>query len=194
MDLHSIAAGAIGTVNPFIQVTLRINVGSTVARNGVRTPAYATPGNITASIDGTLLTVESLSAGVLQSGQVLTGSGVSAGTTITDRVTGTGGVGTYRVSPSQITGTVGMTTALLVRAQIQPVTWRDLQQMDGLNVQGIRWKAYLHGEVNGVVRPERKGGDLITIAMGRHQGEWLVAQVLEQWPDWVCAAITLQGE
>lgn len=80
-----------------------------------------------------------------------------------------------------------------VMAQVQPVTWKDLQQLEALNIQGIRWKAYLYGQVDGVVRAERKGGDLITIATGRHQGVWLVAQVLEQFPDWVACAITLQN-
>jgi hypothetical protein len=64
--------------------------------------------------------------------------------------------------------------------------------MEGLNLGGVRWKAYLSGEVDAIVRPENKGGDLITISSGRHQGVWLVAQVLEQWPNFVCAAITLQ--
>jgi hypothetical protein len=81
----------------------------------------------------------------------------------------------------------------IVPAQIQPLTWRDIQQLDGINLGGVRWKVYLYGQVDGLVRPERKGGDLIIIAAGRHQGTWLVAQVLEQWPDFVLAAITQQN-
>jgi hypothetical protein len=79
-------------------------------------------------------------------------------------------------------------------AQIQPITWRDLQQMDGINLGGVRWKVYLYGEIDGIVRLGKKGGDLITISTGRHQGVWLVAQVLEQFPDWCCAAIVLQNQ
>jgi len=46
-----------------------------------------------------------------------------------------------------------------------------------------------------VNRVTRGGGDLITIATGGvNDGVWLVAQVLEQFPDWVAAACTLQNE
>lgn len=78
-------------------------------------------------------------------------------------------------------------------ASVQPVTWRDLQMLDGLNLGGVRWKVYLHGEVDAVVRSERRGGDLITIPSGPHAGTWLVVQILEQFPDWCCAAVTLQN-
>lgn len=78
-------------------------------------------------------------------------------------------------------------------AQVQPITTRDLQQLEGINLGGVRWKCYLYGEVDGVVRPDMKGGDLITISSGRHQGVWLVAQVMEQFPDWCCAAIVQQN-
>lgn len=82
---------------------------------------------------------------------------------------------------------------LALVGQVQPITWRDLQQMEGVNLGGIRWKVYLYGEVDSVVRFEKKGGDLILIQTGRHQGTWLVAQILEQFPDWCCAAITFQS-
>ncbi len=79
-------------------------------------------------------------------------------------------------------------------AQIQPLTYRDLQQLDGINLQGTRYKFYLYGQVDGVVRAESKGGDLITVPPGnRHAGVYLVAQVLEQFPDWVSCACTLQN-
>lgn len=83
--------------------------------------------------------------------------------------------------------------AVSVLAQIQPMTARDLQQLEGVNLGGVKWKAYLYGEVDAVVRPESEGGDLITISSGRHQGTWLVVQVLEQFPDWCCAAIVQQN-
>ena len=86
-----------------------------------------------------------------------------------------------------------MTTSLVLQAQVQPITWRDLQQMEGVNLGGVKWKAYLYGEVDAVVRPEKKGGDLIIISTGRHQGVWLVTQILEQWPDWCVAAIVQQN-
>lgn len=197
MNLHGIAGPIVAAVNPTIPVEVRISAGQAATLpDGTRPPAYETPGSLVGAISGTLLTVSAVSAGKLAVGQLLAaGSGVlAAGTTITGLGTGTGATGTYEVSRNQEVAETAMTTSLVLLAQIQPVTWRDIQQMDGLNLEGIRWKAYLNGQVDGLVRPERKGGDLIIISSGRHQGVWLVAQVLEQFPDWVCAAITMQNQ
>lgn len=80
-----------------------------------------------------------------------------------------------------------------VRMQIQPMTFRDLQQTDGLNLQGTRRGIYLYGVADGVVRALQKGGDLIVITSGVNAGTWLIAMVLEQWPDWCKVAATLQN-
>lgn len=82
---------------------------------------------------------------------------------------------------------------LILSGQIQPIQTRDLMQLDGVNLGGVHWKIYLNGQVDSIVRPEKKGGDLIVIPSGRHAGTWLVVQVLEQFPDWVCAAIVFQS-
>lgn len=142
----------------------------------------------------TVLNVTSVSSGVLQVGQTMLGIGVSPATLITSQISGTtGGVGLYRLSEVQTVAPVAMATTLILNAQIQPMTWRDIQQMEGITLQGTRWKIYLYGQVDGLVRQESKGGDLIILPPpSPHAGTWLVVQVLEQWPDWVCAAITLQ--
>lgn len=75
-------------------------------------------------------------------------------------------------------------------AQVQPLTFRDLQQIEGLNLQGERRGIYLFGHIDGIVRQESKGGDLITLP---DDSVWLVAMILEDWPDWVKAAITRQN-
>jgi hypothetical protein len=82
---------------------------------------------------------------------------------------------------------------MVVQAQIQPITWKDLQQLEGLNLQGTRVKMYLRGEVDAIVRSQNKGGDLITVASGVNVGTWLVAQTMEQFPDWCCVACTLEN-
>jgi hypothetical protein len=76
-----------------------------------------------------------------------------------------------------------------VQAQDQPLQWRDLQMIEGLNLQGLRRKFWMQGEVDGQVRSETKGGDLITLSDG---SVWLVALVSEQWPDWCSVICTLQ--
>ncbi len=74
--------------------------------------------------------------------------------------------------------------------QVQPLTFRDLKQLDGLNLSGSLKAIYVEGHINGIVRPENKGGDLITDSNG---SVWLVTQVLEYWPDWTKFAVTLQN-
>lgn len=74
-------------------------------------------------------------------------------------------------------------------AEIQPMTWQDLRQVEGLNLNGTRRSIYLFGEIDGIVRDQSKGGDLITFPDG---SVWLVALVLEQWPDWCKVAATRQ--
>lgn len=195
MNLHGVVASQIGAVNPFIPADVRINTGqAATAANGTRAPLYATPGLLTGSLSDTVLTVASITTGQPMIGQTLAGAGIAAGTLITAQLTGDpGGVGTYSINKTQTVASGAITTALILRAQVQPVTWRDIQQMDGLNLQGTRVKIYLHGAVDGLVRPERKGGDLIIIADGVNRGTYLVAQNLEQWPDWVSCATTLQN-
>ena len=73
----------------------------------------------TAFINGTTMTVITMSNGVLGVGQTLVGNGIVAGTTITALGTGTGGVGTYTVSTSQTVALEPMTTA--GAAVIQPI-------------------------------------------------------------------------
>lgn len=200
MDLNAVAGPVIGAVLPPMQVTVQVSAGQVpnAAGDGGEVPAYETPGAVSAAtIAGNVLTVSgSVTAGVLAAGQTIAGPGVAPGTLITDQLSGPpGGAGTYSLNNQQtVTPAVAMTTSLVLNGSVQPMTWRDLQQLDGVNVEGARWKIYLEGQVDGVVRPEKKGGDLVVISSGPHAGTWLVGQVLEQFPNWVCAAIVLQNQ
>lgn len=86
-------------------------------------------------------------------------------------------------------------TDLPVTVQVQSLTFSDLQKLDSLNVQGVRRAAYMSGNALAVVRPLQYGGDLMVFAPGTlPEGDtWLVAQALEEWPDWSKAALTLQN-
>lgn len=119
MNLHGLAAGAIGAVNPFIAGTLTASAGYTTSADGTQVPAYAAP--VTAMI------------------------------------------------------------------QVQALTYSDLQQVSGLNIQGEARAVYLYGDWNGVLRPEAKGGDLIAF----NGQQWLVKQTTETWPDW-CRVIAVR--
>lgn len=198
MNLHGIVAPYIGAVNPQIPVEVLISTGpGEPSADGSEVPGYATPGSITASLADDILTVSAIASGSLQIGQTLSDltSALAPGTAITGQLSGpVGGIGTYTVNRGgQAVGSETMTTALILIGQVQPITTDDLRQLDGVNLGGVKWKIYLNGEIDSVVRPERKGGDLVKIATGRHQGTWLVVQILEQWPDWCVGAIVQQN-
>jgi hypothetical protein len=77
-------------------------------------------------------------------------------------------------------------------AQVQPLTNRDLRQIEGLNLQGTLMAIYINGNLDGVVRVLMKGGDLITLPDG---SVWLISQVLEGFAltaGWTKAVMTLQ--
>jgi hypothetical protein len=80
---------------------------------------------------------------------------------------------------------------VVLLGQVQSLTFRDLQQIDGLNLQGIRRAIYFNGRIDGLVRSQKKGGDLV---VGPDNQVWLVAMVLEYWPDWCKVAVTLQDD
>ena len=127
MNLHALASGAIGLVNPHVAVTIRVSTGYITSPDGTRVPTY-----------------------------------------------------------TDLTG---------ITAQIQNFTFGDLQQLDGLNLQGEKRKIYLNGRYDGVSRTRGTGGDLIIYPDGDtwpFGTTWLISQTLEQWPDWVCVAVTQQ--
>lgn len=77
-----------------------------------------------------------------------------------------------------------------VSMQVQPLTTEDIKRIEGLNLQGTHKRIHVHGHVDGLVRVDNKGGDIITFSDGK---VWLVAVVLEAWPDWTAVAVTLQN-
>lgn len=126
MDLHGIASGAVGTVNPFIAAQLLRSTGYATAADGTQVPSYAAPQTVS--------------------------------------------------------------------IQVQALTFTDLTQLDGLNIQGTRRAVYLRGNWDGVVQASQQGGDLLRFPdrPGGTTRTWLAALVLESWPDWTKLAVTLQ--
>ena len=99
-------------------------------------------------------------------------------------------VSTGYVTADDGTRLPGYAPPATVMAQIQALSYNDIIQADNLNIQGVRRKMYIQGEVDGLVRPNNKGGDLVLLPDG---STWLVAMVDEHWPDWTAAIITLQN-
>lgn len=190
MNLHGLVAPYIGAVNPLLPVAIQISAGSLTAADGSRTPRYQTPGQFTGSIAGNVLTVTAIETGLLAIGQTVAGDDMLP-TVILALGTGVGELGTYVLDAEQDIASQIMTTTLGATAQIQPMSYKDIQQTEGLNLNGTRRSIYINGALNGLVRPQFKGGDIVTFP---RTGEiWLIAMVLEQWPDWVKVAATLQN-
>jgi hypothetical protein len=81
-----------------------------------------------------------------------------------------------------------------VWANVQALSGNDLRHVDGLNMQGVMRSVYLYGDVEGIVRANGQGGDLLQFPMtpGGTAQNWLVTQVMETWPDWCRVIVTLQ--
>jgi hypothetical protein len=160
----------------------------------ISVPAVLNSCEVTAA--STVLNVTATVAGVLQPGQQLYDQGgvLLPGTTITGRLNGAGQVGTYSVGKPQTVASETMTTGFILTAQIQPLSFRDLAQLDGVNLSGEHKALYVNGRLDGVVRPRLKGGDVVTTRDG---AVWLVVQILESWSataNWTKAVIMLQSD
>ena len=75
------------------------------------------------------------------------------------------------------------------QGQVQPLSTGDIRHLDALNIQSVMRRIYINGQVSGLIRPDHKGGDLITTPDGRI---WLTTEVVEAWPDWCSFYATLQ--
>ena len=100
----------------------------------------------------------------------------------------------YSVTNDDGTQSPSYAPPVTVQAQVQALQFRDIMQLQGLNLQGTRRAIYLHGDVEGLIRTDKKGGDLIVLPDG---STWLVAVVLETWGPqggdmWTKVACTLQ--
>lgn len=78
---------------------------------------------------------------------------------------------------------------VIVPAQVQALSAGELRQVDSLNLSGEKRGVYFYGTVDGLVRANKKGGDIVILPDG---SEWLVVMVFEYWPDWTKVAICLQ--
>jgi hypothetical protein len=101
----------------------------------------------------------------------------------------------YKQVPSYDAGTT-------VLAQVQALTFKDLTQLQGVNMNGEKRGIYVLGNSEGVNRQALRGGDKFVFGSGAPapltSTTWIVAQALEEWgsaaPDaWTKVAVTLQN-
>lgn len=85
-------------------------------------------------------------------------------------------------------------TSETFQAQVQALAFKDIQQMDAVNVQGVRRAVYVPAQIAGVIRVDGKGGDILVFPEfpGGQDRNWLAAVVLETWDTWTKVGVTLQ--
>lgn len=82
----------------------------------------------------------------------------------------------------------------ILQGQVQSLTYTDVIVLDRLQITGIRRAIYLSGDVEGIVRVNQQGGDLLELPDG---SVWLVVYVLENYAltsGWVKVAVTMQNQ
>lgn len=79
-----------------------------------------------------------------------------------------------------------------VSMQVQPLSGKDVAQLDSLNIQGVTRKVWVSGSVEGVNRATGKGGDLLVF----NGQTWLATIVFETWDSdgpWCSVGVTEQN-
>jgi len=100
---------------------------------------------------------------------------------------------TGSVQNDDFTRTPSYQTVNGVLAQRQALTYKDLQQLDGININGEACALYVNGDAVGVLRPDGKGGDLFLMP---DESVWLAVHVLENWnatAGWTKVAVVKQN-
>lgn len=87
-------------------------------------------------------------------------------------------------------------TDMSVEVQPQAVSGDALAFIEGLNIQGVMRSVYMYGNVQGVVRSDERGGDLLLFPQtpGDPVQTWKVVTVVETWPDWAHVIVVLQND
>lgn len=83
-------------------------------------------------------------------------------------------------------------------AQVQPLSSKDLRQLDALNIQSAEKTIFINGSALGIVRIKNRGGDLIVFPEGTlaEGNTWLILASLEQWgaSTWAKVSVILQDD
>jgi len=85
------------------------------------------------------------------------------------------------------------TTAITLAGQVQGCSSEDLRQLDGLNVQGVKRSVILRADVQGELRADHRGGDILQFAdAGGTVRDWLAVSIAETWPTWCRVLVVMQ--
>lgn len=107
----------------------------------------------------------------------------------------------YRASTGFTTNAAGKQTPTYaaeveVIIQAQAASTSQLKLVEKLNMQDIYRNVRMWGNTQGIVRPDAKGGDLLTFPQvpGGAPQVWKVVKVLETWRDWCSCIVCLQTD
>jgi hypothetical protein len=85
-----------------------------------------------------------------------------------------------------------------ISAQVQPLSSKDIRQLDSLNIQGAEKAIYVNGSALAISRIKQFGGDIIVFAPGTlpEGNTWLVLAQLELWGGgiWSKVSVILQDD
>lgn len=89
---------------------------------------------------------------------------------------------------------VPTTVSTTVLGNVQGITGEDIRHIDALNLQGVFRSVHMYGNVQGVVRVDAKGGDILHFPEAPNEAvkNWKVINVMETWPDWCRVLVSLQ--
>lgn len=89
---------------------------------------------------------------------------------------------------------VPTTVTKVVEIQVQAMSAETLKHVDALNIQGVMHSVYMYGDIQGIVRADSKGGDILQFAARPENPvhNWLVVAVIETWKDWAHVIVQLQ--
>lgn len=87
-----------------------------------------------------------------------------------------------------------VTASSTLRGNIQALDAEDIKHVDSINMQGVMRAVYLYGNIQGIVRADGKGGDILQFPQvpGGTNQDWLVFHVSETWPNWCKVLVVLQ--
>lgn len=86
------------------------------------------------------------------------------------------------------------TSSSTIQIQAQGLSASDMRHVDALNIEGVVRSVHMYGNVQGVVRADQKGGDILQFPEipGGASRNWLIVQVMETWPEWSRVLVVLQ--
>ena len=86
-------------------------------------------------------------------------------------------------------------TQVPIQAQVQGISASDMKHVDALNITGVVRSVHMFGNVQGVVRADQKGGDILQFPEVPNSPvrNWMVFQVMETFATWTRVLVLLQN-